>query len=180
MNPFERKVVHDAIADDRRRAQRVRGRGAAPPGGRARRDGDVDAGDVDRRGDAGSGGGPTVRSATRLRRWPSATPRCWPTAGVDRGLIGPREVPRLWERHLLNCALCVTDLLPDGARVVDVGSGAGLPGLVLAIRRPDLRVDLVEPMLRRTEFLAEAVAAARPGRHGTRRPWPGRGPSGPR
>lgn len=76
--------------------------------------------------------------------------------GVKRGLIGPREVPRLWERHLLNCAV-VSDLLPSGARVVDVGSGAGLPGLVLACRRGDLHVDLVEPMLRRTTFLNEAV-----------------------
>ncbi len=65
-------------------------------------------------------------------------------------------MPRLWERHLLNSAV-VTDLLPIGARVVDVGTGAGLPGLVMAIRRPDLRVDLVEPMLRRTTFLAETV-----------------------
>ncbi|MDT4926180.1 MAG: rRNA (guanine527-N7)-methyltransferase [Pseudonocardiales bacterium] len=72
------------------------------------------------------------------------------------GLLGPREVPRIWDRHLLNCAV-LTDLVPIGARVVDVGSGAGLPGLVMAIRRPDLRVDLVEPMLRRTRFLDEAV-----------------------
>jgi 16S rRNA (guanine527-N7)-methyltransferase len=54
--------------------------------------------------------------------------------GVVRGLIGPREAPRLWERHLLNCAV-LTDLLPDGIDVCDVGSGAGLPGLVLAVRR---------------------------------------------
>lgn len=76
--------------------------------------------------------------------------------GVIRGLIGPREVPRLWERHLLNCAV-LADELPRGAAVVDVGSGAGLPGLVLAVRRPDLRVTLVEPMLRRAGFLEEAV-----------------------
>lgn len=76
--------------------------------------------------------------------------------GVTRGLIGPREVPRLWERHVLNCAV-VADLLPVGARVVDVGSGAGLPGLPLAIRRPDLLVTLVEPLLRRTGFLSEVV-----------------------
>jgi 16S rRNA (guanine527-N7)-methyltransferase len=73
-----------------------------------------------------------------------------------RGLIGPREVPRLWERHLLNCAV-VTDLMPQGARVCDLGSGAGLPGIVLAIRRPDLDVTLVEPLLRRTTFLELAV-----------------------
>jgi 16S rRNA (guanine527-N7)-methyltransferase len=76
--------------------------------------------------------------------------------GVTRGLIGPRETPRLWVRHLLNCA-CLTDLLAPGADVCDIGSGAGLPGLVLAIRRPDLRVTLVEPLLRRTTFLLEAV-----------------------
>jgi 16S rRNA (guanine527-N7)-methyltransferase len=76
--------------------------------------------------------------------------------GVVRGLIGPREVPRLWGRHLLNCAV-LADELPANASVVDVGSGAGLPGLVLALRRPDLRVTLVEPMLRRVEFLQAAV-----------------------
>lgn len=79
------------------------------------------------------------------------------TEGLTRGVIGPREVPRLWDRHLLNCAV-LTELLPEGARVVDVGSGAGLPGIVLAIRRPDLRVDLVDSLQRRTDFLAEVVA----------------------
>lgn len=74
-----------------------------------------------------------------------------------RGLIGPREVPRLWERHLLNCAV-VTDLVSEGATVCDIGSGAGLPGLVMAIRRPDLQVTLIEPLLRRTTFLDEVVA----------------------
>lgn len=78
------------------------------------------------------------------------------TEGVLRGLIGPREAPRLWERHLVNCAL-LADELPEGASVCDIGSGAGLPGLVLAIARPDLRVTLVEPLLRRTTFLEEAV-----------------------
>lgn len=78
------------------------------------------------------------------------------TDGVQRGLIGPREVPRLWSRHLLNCA-ALTELVPQGAHVADVGSGAGLPGLVLAGQRPDLRVTLVEPLLRRATFLAEAV-----------------------
>lgn len=76
--------------------------------------------------------------------------------GVLRGLIGPREATRLWDRHLLNSAI-LTDLLPPGARFVDVGSGAGLPGLPMAIRRPDLRVDLVEPMQRRVNFLTEVV-----------------------
>lgn len=77
--------------------------------------------------------------------------------GVRRGLIGPREVDRIWERHLLNSAV-LADLLPMGARVVDVGAGAGLPGVPIAIRRPDLRVDLVEPMQRRVLFLEEVVA----------------------
>lgn len=79
------------------------------------------------------------------------------TDGVVRGLIGPREVPRLWERHLVNCAL-VAPLLPESATVADLGSGAGLPGLVLAIARPDLRVTLVEPMARRVVFLEEVRA----------------------
>lgn len=76
--------------------------------------------------------------------------------GVERGLIGPREAPRLWERHLLNCAGLAT-LIPEGATVADLGSGAGLPGLVLALARPDCDVTLVEPLLRRTTFLAEVV-----------------------
>ncbi len=84
------------------------------------------------------------------------------TAGVERGLLGPREVPRLWERHLLNCAL-VAEAIPlpeQGGRrvtVCDIGTGAGLPGLVLALLRPELEVTLVEPLLRRTTFLDEAV-----------------------
>ncbi|HEY8450704.1 MAG: 16S rRNA (guanine(527)-N(7))-methyltransferase RsmG [Micromonosporaceae bacterium] len=76
---------------------------------------------------------------------------------VVRGLLGPREAPRVWERHLLNCAV-VAELVPEGATVTDVGSGAGLPGIPLALARPDLRVTLVEPMQRRTTFLAETVA----------------------
>ncbi len=79
------------------------------------------------------------------------------TEGVVRGLIGPREGPRLWERHLLNCAV-LGELVPPGSTVCDVGSGAGLPGIVLAIARPDLTVTLVEPLLRRTTFLQEVVA----------------------
>jgi len=79
------------------------------------------------------------------------------TEATVRGLIGPREVPRLWERHLLNCAV-VTELMPQGASVCDIGSGAGLPGIVLAIRRPDLSVTLLEPLLRRTTFLELAVS----------------------
>lgn len=78
------------------------------------------------------------------------------TTGTERGLIGPRELPRLWDRHLVNCAV-VGELIPAAVRVADVGSGAGLPGVVLAIARPDLRVTLVEPLLRRTVWLAEVV-----------------------
>jgi 16S rRNA (guanine527-N7)-methyltransferase len=80
------------------------------------------------------------------------------TDGVLRGLIGPREAPRIWERHLLNCA-AITELVPVRATVVDVGSGAGLPGMVLAVARPDLTVTLVEPLARRSAFLSEAVTA---------------------
>jgi 16S rRNA (guanine527-N7)-methyltransferase len=76
--------------------------------------------------------------------------------GVEWGLLGPREVPRLWERHLLNCAV-VAELVPPGASVVDIGSGAGLPGIVLAMLVPDVRMTLLEPMLRRTTFLGECV-----------------------
>ncbi|HEX2072648.1 MAG TPA: 16S rRNA (guanine(527)-N(7))-methyltransferase RsmG [Geodermatophilus sp.] len=79
------------------------------------------------------------------------------TDGVTRGLIGPREVPRLWQRHVLNSA-AVAEAVPEGARVVDVGSGAGLPGIPLGLARPDLRLTLVEPMARRVEFLEEVVA----------------------
>lgn len=78
-------------------------------------------------------------------------------AGVQRGLLGPREVPRLWERHLLNCAVA-TSLVPAGASVIDVGSGAGLPGLVWALYRPDLHVTALEPQERRVAFLRECVA----------------------
>jgi 16S rRNA (guanine527-N7)-methyltransferase len=76
--------------------------------------------------------------------------------GVERGLIGPREVDRLWDRHLLNSAV-VGEAIPEGARVVDLGSGAGLPGVPLAIARPDLDITLLEPMARRVAWLTEVV-----------------------
>ena len=74
--------------------------------------------------------------------------------GEERGLIGPLEPARLWSRHILNCAL-LAPFLREGARVADVGSGAGLPGLVLAIARPDVELTLIEPMERRTAWLLE-------------------------
>lgn len=76
--------------------------------------------------------------------------------GVERGLIGPREVERLWERHVLNSAV-IGERIPKGSRVVDVGSGAGLPGVPLAIARPDLDIVLLEPMARRVDWLAEVA-----------------------
>ena len=80
------------------------------------------------------------------------------TDGVERGLIGPREAPRLWERHIMNCVVVAdrdAGLVPADASVIDVGSGAGLPGIVWAIVRPDLRMTLLEPLLRRATFLEE-------------------------
>ena len=82
--------------------------------------------------------------------------------GLERGLMGPREVPRLWDRHVLNCAVVADPdlgLIPAGALVADVGSGAGLPGLVWALTRPDISMVLIEPLLRRTTFLTESVVA---------------------
>lgn len=79
------------------------------------------------------------------------------TAGLDRGLMGPRERPRLWDRHVLNSAAAAGHLA-EGESVVDIGSGAGLPGIPLALARPDLRVTLVEPLLRRVNFLEEAIS----------------------
>lgn len=78
------------------------------------------------------------------------------TTGTEHGLIGPRETPRLWDRHILNCAV-MESLLPHRVRLVDIGTGAGLPGLVLAIARPDLQITLIEPLQRRTRWLEQAV-----------------------
>jgi 16S rRNA (guanine527-N7)-methyltransferase len=78
------------------------------------------------------------------------------TQGIERGLIGPREADRIWERHIFNC-LPVTTLFSKEATVFDIGSGAGLPGIVIALARPDLTVVLIEPLERRVEFLQEAV-----------------------
>lgn len=78
------------------------------------------------------------------------------TSGTERGLIGPREVPRLWSRHVLNCAV-IESQIAHGSDVADVGSGAGLPGLCLAIARPDLELTLIEPLERRVIWLQEVV-----------------------
>ena len=77
-------------------------------------------------------------------------------AGIERGLLGPSEVDRLWDRHLVNSA-AMAELFEPGERVADIGSGAGLPGIPLAIARPDLKVTLIEPLLRRSEFLRETI-----------------------
>jgi len=79
------------------------------------------------------------------------------TRGIEQGLIGPREVPRLWDRHLLNCAVVAELIAPGCQTLADIGSGAGLPGLVLAMVLPDVKVTLVEPMARRCRFLSECV-----------------------
>lgn len=78
------------------------------------------------------------------------------TDGIDHGLMGPREVPRLWDRHILNCAV-IEELIDEDEKVFDIGSGAGLPGLPLAIARPDVSITLIEPLLRRSTFLERAV-----------------------
>lgn len=78
------------------------------------------------------------------------------TSGIERGLLGPREVPRLWSRHVLNCAV-IESLMEKDAQVADVGSGAGLPGLCLAIARPDLQLTLIEPLERRCIWLSEVI-----------------------
>jgi 16S rRNA (guanine527-N7)-methyltransferase len=95
--------------------------------------------------------GDSLAKAQRFVEWLA-------TDGVTRGLIGPRETARLWDRHLLNCAL-VAELVPDQGELVDIGSGAGLPGVVLAMLRPRLHVVLLEPLLRRSVFLEECVNA---------------------
>lgn len=77
--------------------------------------------------------------------------------GVRLGLIGPREVERIWDRHILNCA-ALTQLIQDGQSIIDIGSGAGLPGIVLAILKPNSKVILIEPMQRRTDFLTQVKA----------------------
>lgn len=96
------------------------------------------------------------RETSRLREFEAVLAG----SGIERGLVGPREADRLWSRHILNCAVVAWDasLVPMGAQVVDVGSGAGLPGIVWALARPDLVVTLVESLQRRVTFLDEVVA----------------------
>ena len=79
------------------------------------------------------------------------------TWGIDRGLVGPKEGDRIWDRHIANC-IPVTTLLSKEASLLDIGSGAGLPGIVIALARPDLKVTLLEPLQRRIDFLEEVVA----------------------
>jgi Predicted S-adenosylmethionine-dependent methyltransferase involved in bacterial cell division len=78
------------------------------------------------------------------------------SVAIERGLVGPKEADRIWERHIANC-IPITTIIPQEVRVVDIGSGAGLPGIVIALARPDLKVTLVEPLQRRVDFLLEVV-----------------------
>lgn len=91
-----------------------------------------------------------AENLTRFAHWLTG-------AGIERGFLGPREVDRIWDRHIANCAV-VEELIPPNSKVFDIGSGAGLPGLVLAIVRPDITIGLIEPLMRRSEFLKEVVA----------------------
>lgn len=79
------------------------------------------------------------------------------TAGIERGLLGPREGEKIWERHIFNC-LPVMSLIPEGSTVIDLGSGAGLPGIPIALARPDITMTLIEPLQRRVDFLTEATS----------------------
>jgi len=78
------------------------------------------------------------------------------TQGIERGLIGPKEADRIWERHIANC-IPITTLIKEGVRLADIGSGAGLPGVVIALARADLKVTLIEPLQRRVDFLTEVI-----------------------
>lgn len=102
---------------------------------------------------------PGVAAAVFGERLPSAVRYVdhLATSGIERGLIGPRERDRLWDRHVLNCAV-LAEVVPPDAKVVDVGSGAGLPGIPLALARPDLRIVLVEPLARRVDWLDEVIS----------------------
>ena len=82
--------------------------------------------------------------------------------GIERGLLGPREADKVWDRHIINCAVVAEpdlEVICTGARIADIGSGAGLPGLVWALARPDVSLVLIESLLRRVTFLTECIAA---------------------
>ena len=82
--------------------------------------------------------------------------------GIERGLLGPREADKVWDRHIINCAVVAEpdlEVIGTGARIADIGSGAGLPGLVWALTRPDVSVVLIESLLRRVTFLTECITA---------------------
>ncbi|MEE2851269.1 MAG: 16S rRNA (guanine(527)-N(7))-methyltransferase RsmG [Actinomycetota bacterium] len=113
---------------------------------------------ADRSGDAGNHSGEDAAAAIFGDRFEIARryAEILATAGVERGLLGPREIDRIWDRHILNSAV-LAELLDRGERIVDIGSGAGLPGIPLAIARPDIEVVLLEPLLRRSEFLNEVA-----------------------
>jgi 16S rRNA (guanine527-N7)-methyltransferase len=104
----------------------------------------------------------TVAEANAQERWPAAFDQLkryhhWLCiAGVERGLVGPREIDRMWERHINNSAV-LEELVPHDVSVIDVGSGAGLPGIPLAIVRPDLKITLLEPLARRVDYLNEVI-----------------------
>lgn len=157
------------MTHDDNTADAVTGPGGTPPGPSAVRPETPDT-DTDPARDGSGGGTPSPADAALPPDLASAAVTLFgdrldvaaayaellATDGVLRGLIGPREAPRIWDRHLLNCA-AVAERIPTDATVLDVGSGAGLPGLVLAIARPDLTVTLIEPLARRTSFLIEVV-----------------------
>ena len=105
----------------------------------------------------------TVAESNAKERWPEVFDLLkryhhWLcVAGVERGLVGPREIDRMWDRHINNSAV-LEELVPHGVSVIDVGSGAGLPGIPLAIVRPDLKITLLEPLARRVDYLNEVIA----------------------
>ena len=99
---------------------------------------------------------PRWRSSARRSAWPSGTPACSPARGSSAACSGRAEAARIWDRHLLNCA-ALAELVPSPCSLIDLGSGAGLPGLVLAMLLPDVTVTLLEPMARRVTFLQECI-----------------------
>ena len=153
MSAYERKIVHDAVAD-LGLGQRVRGRRLRPPHCCFRR---LENASTITMVDITAA---ELRAAEKIfgdrlelaKRYVEHLA----TSGTERGLIGPREVPRLWSRHVLNCAVIESEIA-QGSHVADVGSGAGLPGLCLAIARPDLELTLIEPLERRVIWLQEVV-----------------------